>query len=78
MTLGNCLKSLENNEQHIPYRDSKLTRILKSDLSGGAWNIMIACIGTHIQNIEETLNTLQYAGRAMRIKVSPQQIAEVK
>jgi hypothetical protein len=45
LALGNCLKALECGSPHVPYRDSKLTRILKDDLSGKAHNIMIACVG---------------------------------
>ena len=69
LTLGNCIKGLEAGEAHIPYRDSKLTRILKDDLSGKAHNIMIACVGRNLSQAEETVNTLQYASRAANIKV---------
>lgn len=52
LALGSCIKGLENGEAHIPYRDSKLTRILKDDLSGKAQNIMIACVGRNVSQIE--------------------------
>lgn len=60
---------MESGESHIPYRDSKLTRILKDDLSGKAHNIMIACVGRNFSQAEETVNTLQYASKAAKIKV---------
>ena len=52
----------------IPYRDSKLTRILKDSLGGNTQSIMIACISPASTALEETLNTLKYAERARNIK----------
>ena len=53
---------------HIPYRDSKLTRLLKSSLGGNACTLMVACASPADSNIEETISTLRYASRARSIK----------
>jgi len=52
LALGNCITNLSNGEQHIPYRDSKLTRILKDNLSGYCHNIMIACVSQNLSQYE--------------------------
>ncbi len=57
--------------RHIPYRDSKLTRILQNSLGGNSRTSMIACISPAEDNFEETLNTLKYASRARNIKNKP-------
>ena len=56
---------------HIPYRNSKLTRILQDSLGGNTKTVMIANIGPADYNYEETLNTLQYANRAKNIQNRP-------
>lgn len=66
--MGNCIKSLYENDQHVPYRDSKLTRLLKENLNGYAHNIMIACINKRANNFEENLNSLNYASKAIKIE----------
>ena len=71
LALGNCLNILSDSNKtgcYIPYRDSKLTRILKDSLSGNAKLIMIACISGSKTQLEETANTLIYASRASKIK----------
>ncbi|DBA02863.1 TPA: LOW QUALITY PROTEIN: hypothetical protein N0F65_006653 [Lagenidium giganteum] len=56
---------------HVPYRDSKLTRMLQDSLGGNAKTLMIACVSPAALNFEETLNTLKYANRAKNIKNRP-------
>ncbi|KAJ0401980.1 hypothetical protein ATCC90586_008917 [Pythium insidiosum] len=56
---------------HVPYRDSKLTRLLQDSLGGNAKTLMIACVSPAAINFEETLNTLKYANRAKNIKNRP-------
>lgn len=56
---------------HIPYRDSKLTRLLQDSLGGNTKTLMIANIGPADYNYEETLSTLRYANRAKNIKNKP-------
>ena len=55
-------------KRHIPYRDSKLTRLLQDSLGGNSRTVMIACVSPADSNLEETLNTLKYAGRARNIR----------
>lgn len=52
---------------HIPYRDSKLTRLLRDSLGGNAQTIMVACVSPADSSYDETLNTLRYASRARAI-----------
>lgn len=70
LALGNCINALcsDNKRQHVPYRDSKLTRLLKFSLGGNCKTVMIVCISPSSQHYEETLNTLKYANRAKQIK----------
>ena len=63
--------SENNSKVHIPYRDSKLTRILKDSLNGASITLILACISPSDSNYEETLNTLNYASFAKSIKVNP-------
>lgn len=70
--LGNVISALvDGRSTHIPYRDSKLTRILQDSLGGNARTVMIANIGPAGYNYEETLITLRYANRAKNIKNKP-------
>ncbi|KAI8810691.1 P-loop containing nucleoside triphosphate hydrolase protein, partial [Cladochytrium replicatum] len=58
----------EKEEVHIPYRNSKLTRILKDSLGGNSQTLMIACVSPAHDDLFETLSTLRYAARARQIK----------
>mmetsp|Transcript_14878 Transcript_14878/g.30258 ORF Transcript_14878/g.30258 Transcript_14878/m.30258 type:complete len:1108 (-) Transcript_14878:2162-5485(-) len=55
-------------QMHIPYRDSKLTRLLQDSLGGNSKTLMIACVSPADINLDETLNTLKYASRARNIR----------
>ncbi|OLY81842.1 Kinesin-like protein KIF21B [Smittium mucronatum] len=77
LALGNVISALaEVNEKNqtsanhnfVPYRNSKLTRLLQDSLGGTAYTIMIACVSISKMDILETLNTLKYASRAGSIK----------
>ena len=68
LCLGNVISALSDGLQHVPYRDSKLTRILKDSLGGNSHTLMIACVSPADTNYEESLNTLRYADRARKIK----------
>ncbi|GAA50371.1 kinesin family member 3/17, partial [Clonorchis sinensis] len=71
-TLGNVISALvDGKSTHIPYRDSKLTRLLQDSLGGNAKTVMVANIGPATYNYDETLNTLRYASRAKNIKNRP-------
>lgn len=59
------------SQVHIPYRDSKLTKLLMDSLGGNALALMIACCSPSAQHVEETLSTLSYATRAKNIRNKP-------
>ena len=73
--LGNVIEALVANAsgkaRHIPYRDSKLTRLLSDSLGGNTKTIMIAAVSPADYNFDETLSTLRYANRAKNIKNKP-------
>ncbi len=80
LALGNVISVLStiedegssgNKKRHIPYRNSKLTRMLQSSLGGNSCTVMIACVSPADTNYEETINTLRYATRARNIKNKP-------
>ncbi|XP_051979358.1 LOW QUALITY PROTEIN: kinesin-like protein KIF21B [Xyrauchen texanus] len=71
LALGNVISALGDRSKrspHVPYRDSKLTRLLQDSLGGNSRTVMIACISPSDQDFMETLNTLKYANRARNIK----------
>lgn len=73
LALGNCINALSGIQKgqkkpHVPYRDSKLTRLLKESLCGNCRTVMIANISSAVTAYEDTLNTLKYANRAKNIK----------
>jgi myosin heavy subunit len=81
LALGNCINMLRGNNTgaFIPYRDSKLTRLLKDSLGGNTKTVMIACISPGIDSYEGTINTLKYAQRAKRInKIVNRNVREVE
>ena len=66
LSLGNVISALSDPKRkvaHIPYRDSKITRILKDSLGGNAKTCMLTCISPSAVNFDETLNALKYANR---------------
>lgn len=70
--LGNVISALvDGKSTHVPYRDSKLTRLLQDSLGGNSKTIMIACTSPASYNLEETVTTLRYANRAKNIKNTP-------
>jgi kinesin family protein 3/17 len=70
--LGNVISALvDGNVSHVPYRDSKLTRLLQDSLGGNTKTVMIAVASPADYNYEESLSTLRYASRAKFIKNKP-------
>lgn len=70
--LGNVISALvDGKSQHIPYRDSKLTRLLQDSLGGNSKTLMVANIGPASYNYDESLTTLRYANRAKNITNQP-------
>ncbi|PKA49035.1 125 kDa kinesin-related protein [Apostasia shenzhenica] len=72
LTLGRVINALVEHSGHIPYRDSKLTRLLRDSLGGKTKTCIIATISPSIHCLEETLSTLDYAHRAKNIKNKPE------
>lgn len=70
LALGNCINALSSGSTHVPFRDSKLTRLLKDSLGGNCRTIMIANVSPCPSNYEDTYSTLNYAKRAKNIRVS--------
>ncbi|KAM8890851.1 kinesin-like protein KIF21A isoform 2-T2 [Spinachia spinachia] len=71
LALGNVISALGDRSKrssHVPYRDSKLTRLLQDSLGGNSQTVMIACISPSDRDFMETLNSLKYANRARNIK----------
>ncbi|KAJ1927378.1 tubulin-dependent ATPase kip3 [Tieghemiomyces parasiticus] len=78
LALANCINALcdERKKRHIPYRDSKLTRLLKFSLGGNCRTVMIVCCSPASTYFEETYNTLKYANRAKNIKTKVERNSE--
>jgi len=73
LVLGNVISALggETKRAHVPYRDSKLTRILQDSLGGNSKTVMICCVSPADADYSETLNAIRYANRARNIKNKP-------
>lgn len=72
LTLGRVINALVDKSSHIPYRESKLTRLLQDSLGGRTKTCIIATISPAKSNLEETISTLDYAFRAKNIRNKPQ------
>lgn len=66
-TLGKCIHALTEKSQFVPFRDSKLTRLLCESLGGNSKTALIVTIGPHIKHIEETISSLTFGMRAMKV-----------
>ena len=71
VALGRVITALVDKSAHVPYRDSKLTRLLRDALGGRCRTCIIATVSPASHSIEETLSTLEYAHRAKNIKNKP-------
>ncbi|POM65415.1 Kinesin-like protein [Phytophthora palmivora] len=75
LALGNVISALGDDKKrgkvHVPYRDSKLTRMLQDSLGGNSRTLMLTCVSPADVNFEETLNALKYANRARNIQNKP-------
>ncbi|RCI12357.1 hypothetical protein L249_0216 [Ophiocordyceps polyrhachis-furcata BCC 54312] len=72
LTLGRVINALVDGGAHIPYRESKLTRLLQDSLGGRTKTCIIATVSPARSNLEETMSTLDYAFRAKNIRNRPQ------
>lgn len=70
LALGSCINALcdPRKKNHVPYRNSKLTRLLKFSLGGNCKTVMIVCVSPSSEHFDETQNTLRYANRAKNIQ----------
>ncbi|KAL7561839.1 hypothetical protein ACA910_009677 [Epithemia clementina (nom. ined.)] len=78
LALGNVINALadegkDGRKPHVPYRQSKLTRLLQDALGGNSQTLFLACVSPATMNASETLSTLRYANRARNIKNAPVQ-----
>ncbi|GAB7357684.1 hypothetical protein MBLNU459_g0173t1 [Dothideomycetes sp. NU459] len=72
LTLGRVINALVEKSSHIPYRESKLTRLLQDSLGGRTKTCIVATLSPAKSNLEETISTLDYAFRAKNIRNKPQ------
>lgn len=70
LSLGSCINALcdSRKKNHVPYRNSKLTRLLKFSLGGNCKTVMVVCVSPSSEHFDETQNTLRYANRAKNIQ----------
>ncbi|TNN80661.1 Kinesin-like protein KIF27 [Liparis tanakae] len=81
LALGNVIRALSDpgrnrrgnncNSAHIPYRDAKITRLLRDSLGGTAHTLMVACVSPSHHSVAETLSVLQFASKARHIQNRP-------
>eukprot|EP01104_Vermistella_antarctica_P017372 TRINITY_DN614_c0_g1_i1.p1 TRINITY_DN614_c0_g1~~TRINITY_DN614_c0_g1_i1.p1 ORF type:complete len:1209 (+),score=341.45 TRINITY_DN614_c0_g1_i1:157-3627(+) len=72
LTLGRVINALTERSPHVPYRESKLTRLLQESLGGRAKTCIIATVSGSSASIDETLSTLEYANKSKNIRNKPQ------
>lgn len=68
LALKECIRALDQNKNHTPFRGSKLTMVLKDSFTGYCRSLMIATISPGSGSCENTLNTLKYADRVKELK----------
>jgi kinesin family member 2/24 len=68
LALKECIRALDQDKSHTPFRGSKLTMVLKDSFVGNCKTVMIGCIGPSFSCCEHTLNTLRYADRVKELK----------
>ncbi|KAK5909834.1 hypothetical protein CesoFtcFv8_003727 [Champsocephalus esox] len=75
LALGNVIRALSdpgrNRSVHIPYRDAKITRLLRDSLGGTAHTLVVACVSPSHHSVAETLSVLQFASKARHIRNHP-------
>lgn len=70
LALGNVIQALADKRKHVPFRDSKLTRILEGSVGGNCKTALLVCISPAETSTSETLSTLEFASRAMCVEVN--------
>eukprot|EP00921_Rhytidocystis_pertsovi_P022930 GHVQ01036533.1.p1 GENE.GHVQ01036533.1~~GHVQ01036533.1.p1 ORF type:complete len:814 (+),score=172.54 GHVQ01036533.1:635-3076(+) len=74
LALGNVIQVLSSNtttNPHVPYRDSKLTRVLQNSFGGSAYTLVLLCCSPHSYNARESINTLRFGDRANKVRNRP-------
>nr|CCC94871.1 putative kinesin [Trypanosoma congolense IL3000] len=71
LTLGNVVDAIVDKRAYVPYRDAKLTRILRNCLGGSGMTFILCCINPSMENFEQTVSSLRFTQRAMKIKNDP-------
>uniref|UniRef100_A0A3Q2Q353 Kinesin motor domain-containing protein n=1 Tax=Fundulus heteroclitus TaxID=8078 RepID=A0A3Q2Q353_FUNHE len=71
LALGNVIRALSDRGAHVPYRDAKITRLLRDSLGGNAHTVMVACVSPSHHFVAETLNVLQFASKARHVRNCP-------
>jgi hypothetical protein len=72
LTLGRVVTALVDKLAHVPYRDSKLTRLLRDALGGKSKTCILATVGPSVASVEETVATAEYASRARSVRCKPE------
>lgn len=67
LALGNVVSALASKQKHVPFRDSKLTRILQSSIGGNCKTSMLVCASPAAESAQETVGALEFASRAMKV-----------
>merc|ERR1719181_1905248 len=70
LAFGNVVSALAARKAHVPVRDSKLTRILDGSMGGNCKTALLVCASPSMESANETLNTFEFASRAMRVQVN--------
>lgn len=70
LAFGNVVSALAGKRPHVPFRDSKLTRILEGSIGGNCKTSLLVCVSPDAENVHETLSSLEFASRAMRVEVN--------
>jgi kinesin family protein 2/24 len=68
LALKECIRAIDQEKRHLPFRGSKLTMVLKDSFIGNCRTIMIGCVSPNSLSCEHTLNTLRYADRVKELK----------
>ena len=71
LAFGNVMQALAEKRSHVPYRDSMLTKLLESSLSGRSRTALLVCVAPELEHSQETATSLEFASRAMRVATVP-------
>ena len=75
-TLGKCINGLADKSTHVPFRESKLTKILHEAFGGNCQTTLIVTLSPELNDLEETISSLMFGQRARRVQCKPLQAKE--